>query len=121
MLAIKCIVINYTYKLLFVLTATVVLLGAYIMEVLEGPINEIDMDSIDFTIYSNCIWFILVTMTTSNNYIESSVGYSDYTPKTNLGRLLAISYAIFGAVIVSIIVYTLTNHFRLNDKEDKVY
>ena len=62
---IKCLVLTDPYKVLFVLLSTVILMSAYVLRILEGPINSIDKDSIDFTIYTNCSWCVLVTMTTS--------------------------------------------------------
>ena len=64
------------------------------MSVIEG-------NSMDFSYLINCIWNVIITMTT--------VGYGDYFPKTLLGRIWTIACAIWGIFIVSCLVVVLTN------------
>lgn len=52
---------------------------------------------------SNSIWNVFVTMTT--------VGYGDYYPKTDMGRIIGIAVAFWGVFIVSLFVVTLSNMF----------
>ena len=65
MFAIKCLILSQTYKLLFITISCYVIMSSYILRILEGP-YVVDNDGIDFTSYINCIWNILVTMTTSD-------------------------------------------------------
>jgi potassium intermediate/small conductance calcium-activated channel subfamily N protein 2 len=62
---------------------------------------------------SNTIWNVLVTMTT--------VGYGDYFPKTNMGRFVGASIAVWGVFIVSLFVVTLTNMFEFDSGETKAF
>ena len=61
---------------------------------------------------SNTIWNVLVTMTT--------VGYGDYYPKTNMGRVVGIIIAFWGVFIVSLFVVSLSNMFEFDQGELKV-
>ena len=54
----------------------------------------------DFGLLTNTIWNVLVTMTT--------VGYGDFYPKTNFGRLVGIIIAFWGVFIVSLFVVSLS-------------
>ena len=62
-----------------------------------------------FTAYSNVIWMIWMTMTT--------VGFGDMSPVTPLGRMVAAICAIWGVLIVAVMVAVLTNILSLDSKE----
>ncbi len=51
-------------------------------------------------------WMTVVTMTT--------VGYGDYTPKTQLGRLIGALCVSWGVLIVSVMVVVLTRAFSMD-------
>ena len=57
--------------------------------------------TIDFRRFENCIWCVLITMTT--------VGYGDYYPRTFFGRIMTIMVAIWGSFMLSILVLVLTS------------
>lgn len=42
------------------------------MRIIEGPISLIDNDGIDLTVFQNCVWLIVVTMTTGNYLVIGS-------------------------------------------------
>jgi hypothetical protein len=58
------------------------------------------------TVYSNMVWMTVITMTT--------VGYGDYTPKTDIGRVIGAFCVTWGVLIVSVMVVVLTNAFAMN-------
>ena len=66
-------------------------------------IDENDTQVLNFDNYLNCMWCIVITMTT--------VGYGDYCPMTLLGRILIIIIATWGIFIVSIMVVVISNTF----------
>jgi len=43
----------------------------------------------------------------------TTVGYGDYTPKTDIGRIIGALCVSWGVLIVSVMVVVLTNTFRL--------
>jgi voltage-gated potassium channel len=53
------------------------------------------------TNYHNAFWLILITTTT--------VGYGDYYPQTPLGRIIILFVAIWGTLIVSVMVVVVSN------------
>ena len=68
--------------------------------------------STDLDLYENAIWCIIITMTT--------VGYGDVYPKTQLGRLVAITGAFSAVVLVALSVNAVTERLQLKRNEDKV-
>ena len=82
---------------------------------------EIGLASGAFEYYWNAFWVVILTMTTSKllvvrliNYI---VGYGDYFPKTQLGRITCIIACIWGVFILSLFVVALTNTTEFTSKE----
>ena len=58
------------------------------------------------TSYSNMVWMTVITMTT--------VGYGDYKPYTQIGRLISTLCVSWGVLIVSVMVVVLTQAFAMN-------
>lgn len=61
------------------------------------------------TTYPNALWLILITTTT--------VGYGDYFPQTPLGRIIILFVAIWGTLIVSIMLVVVTNTLSMENSE----
>jgi len=53
--------------------------------------------------------FYLVVMT------MSTVGYGDFTPKSTMGKFLAMITALWGSFLISILVLTTASIFELDD------
>lgn len=51
--------------------------------------------------YLNALWLVLITTTT--------VGYGEYSPNTPLGRVIIMFVAIWGTLIVSLMVVVVSN------------
>lgn len=68
-------------------------------------------DAKDFSIYLNCFWCMIITMTT--------VGYGDYYARTIPGRFITVIACIVGVFLVSIMVVALTNTLNMNSAEAK--
>ncbi len=58
------------------------------------------------TTYSNMAWMTVITMTT--------VGYGDFYPRTQIGRLIGALCISWGVLIVSVMVVVLTKAFAMN-------
>jgi len=62
---------------------------------------------------SNCFWVIIITMTT--------VGYGEYAPKSQFGRLVGIFACIIGMLLVSLMVVSLAVIAEFTSEEKKAY
>ena len=82
------------------------------IRIIEGPLILIDADNMDYTVIQNCIWNVVVTMTT--------VGYGDYYPKTNLGRFIMIASVLTGTTLVSFMIVALNNFMKFSNHQLKV-
>ena len=61
----------------------------------------------------NSFWFVFVTMTT--------VGYGDFFPKTQVGRVITIFCSLVGCYFVSSMMVFMTNKTAKNEKEEKAF
>jgi hypothetical protein len=87
-----------------------VMIGAFLLRIFEQPLKEVSGQEFS---YSNSIWNVIVTM--------STVGYGDFFPKTTLGRLVGVIICLWGVVVVSIFVVTVTNMLSFDPTEEKTY
>lgn len=117
MFALRSLLKSRPYSVLSIVIILVASCLAYMLKIIEGPVYNILPDSkVNYNNYSsfeNCIWTVLVTMTT--------VGYGDFYPNTNLGRLILISTAIIGTILISLAVIMLQEGFTMNPIEDNAY
>lgn len=115
--SIKCLMEKISFIVLLVLVTVFVTIFSFMIKIVEGPVYYVDPAmfdlNINFNIFQNCIWCVLVTMTT--------VGYGDYYPRTNLGRLIMITAAIIGNIIISLIIVSMQRIFEFSENEEKVY
>ena len=59
-------------------------------------------------LFFNQIYVVIITLTT--------VGYGDITPHTIPGKIIIMFCAIWGAFMISLIVLTVGNYFKLSEK-----
>ncbi len=87
------------------------------IKILEGPVYYISKKAqdnfINYNRMENCLWNVLVTMTT--------VGYGDFYPLTNLGRLVIIMCAFLGTTLISLMTLITGNKLSLSETEKKIY
>ena len=110
---IKCYVLMNPIQFLIVCTGSFIVSTAYLLRIAEGAAYNEDMGLNDYRNYLNCAWNVIVTMTT--------VGYGDYYPITNLGRLVNIFVSIWGTFLTSLMVVALQNLLVFTDNEDKAF
>ena len=67
----------------------------------------------NFRNLTTACWNVIITVTT--------IGYGDYYPITNLGRLVGIITAFWGVFFVSLFVVALTNTLELEESEVRAF
>jgi len=107
--AVKCLLKEKPYHGLAVMLLAGMLVGAYLLRVFERPM--VPYTNMDYGVYANAMWNVLVTMTT--------VGYGDYYPVTLLGRISGIAVCFWGVLCVSMIIITVTTLLNLDSSEEK--
>lgn len=100
-------VIANSLHMVTVLSVILVSVFAYLMMVFERPI-----DNSSLTDYANCVWLIVITMTT--------VGYGDQFPTTLLGRMVAVFASITAVIMLAIAVNLVVSKLTLSRAETKV-
>jgi hypothetical protein len=101
------------YTLLVVSTFISFIIPAFCLRIAERPLMNISSDANDFNDLTNCLWVIIITLT--------SVGYGDMSPVTNYGKIIGINIALFGVFTTSMMVVTLENTTKLEGAEKYAY
>ena len=89
------------YRDLLATTIVIISAGAVVYHYLEG------WDWID------CIYFSVITLTT--------IGYGDFSPVTDAGKLFTVFYILIGIGIILSFVNTVYNHYnnvKYNNRHD---
>jgi hypothetical protein len=104
----------------FLIFFTIVLSFACILQIFERPYyyaplynttqTEVKYDPF-FNIW-DAVWLVVITMTT--------VGYGDIYAMTTWGRITTLIIALFGAILISVLVATMTSHLLLKPSETAV-
>ncbi len=103
-------------KLLF-LSVMVILVGTFLMYLVEGDEPNSEIDSLE-----DALWWCIATVTT--------VGYGDIVPVSKIGRIVAMAYMGFGISMIAILMSTITNNFyrkriesvdRRKEREEREY
>lgn len=113
--AIRCLLKTRPYLFLSCLIIFCVFSTSYILKIIEGPFFDGSKEKRfnNYTTIENCIWTVLVTMTT--------VGYGDLYPSSNYGRFLLLFSAVVGTILISLVIITLQQQFQFNPTEDNAY
>eukprot|EP00347_Sterkiella_histriomuscorum_P011352 403372782 len=111
MFALKCMKNDQPYIFIsFSLVIPLIICG-YGLRMFERPLMATSM--FNFDDLGNCIWCIIITMAT--------VGYGDYFPISNFGRIIGIMACLWGVFITAIMVVTLNNLLEFKRQESKSY
>jgi len=81
------------------------------LRVYERPLSEVSGQRFDK--FATAIWNIIVTM--------STVGYGDVYPKTRFGRILGAFVCIWGVVVESMMVVTLSEGLEFSSPQKNSY
>jgi hypothetical protein len=108
---------EYPVQLIGMMIFSTTIVLAYLLKIIEcAPIydqagNFIELNT-SFRNFSNCLNYIYTTFLT--------VGYGEVVPKTNLGRFIGITTAVYGTIIVSILIIMIQDRYNLMEIESKV-
>ena len=81
---------------------------AYLVRIFERPVAEFSGYRFDY--FATCIWNIVVTMTT--------VGYGDVIPVTYGGRCVGMFLCVWGVVLQSLMVETISAFLNFDDSQN---
>jgi hypothetical protein len=110
--SLKCLFKEHPLKLICVCYTLSSCILAYLVYLAERQIlvqNGGNTNPNACTNYPNALWLILIT--------TSTVGYGDYYPQTPLGRIIILFVAIWGTLIVSIMLVVVTNTLSMENSE----
>lgn len=107
----KCWMMRNPTQSIFGLLVTTIFTFAYLLRICELPnFSQNNESEVKLQDYMNALWCIVITLTT--------VGYGDISPSTLLGRGVAMATALWGAFLLSLIVYCLNTAFHLTYDQD---
>ena len=107
----KALMQNIPYHVYGTLLVLCLIFCSCNLRVYERGLDEVS--GLDFANYWNCIWCIIITMTT--------VGFGDYFPSSIIGRIIGIMACFNGVFLISMLVVTITNVLNLSNHEQNVY
>jgi hypothetical protein len=114
--AIKCLLIEYPFQILAFFTASSAVLIAYLIRIVEYTDELMENNEqaklLKFKYLGDTLWYVVITYAT--------IGYGDYCPKTNLGRIFGIIASLLGTYLTSIMVICLQHRYNLKDIEEQV-
>ena len=101
--SLKCMFKDHPLKLICLFYFISVAVFAFLIYLAERQalVDPVQSSSSAVTNYQNALWLIFITTTT--------VGYGDYYPQTPIGRFIILFVAIWGTLIVSIMVVVVSN------------
>lgn len=111
--SLKCLFKEHPLKLICLCYCLSAFVFAYLVYLAERQIltQGAGVNVKATTNYANALWLILITTTT--------VGYGDYFPQTPLGRVIILFVAIWGTLIVSIMLVVVTNTLSMENCEKR--
>ena len=103
----KCMMKEIPVVVLMCMFILGLFIGSYALYVFEYPTRP--YGGKDFTKFGNAMWCVIVTMAT--------VGYGDYYPVTDAGRLFGFITCMWGVLTMSLTAVTFSNLLSLNQGE----
>jgi hypothetical protein len=108
---------QYPVYIMTTIAISTTLLMAYILKIIEYAPKLDDSGTFlqqnhDFQYYTNSLWYIYITFLT--------IGYGDYYPKTMPGRWIGVFTAIYGTLLLSVLIILVQENYALNSTEANV-
>lgn len=97
---------RFPEKTVISMCVSTILITAYLVRLFEIPYFRSTNDVV-FDSYFNSVYFVIITMTT--------IGYGDMGPMTKPGTVIVLVFAIWGSLLMSIFVVTISNIWILSE------
>jgi hypothetical protein len=108
----RCMLLVKPVRTILTMALISILSISCMIKIVEGPnFFTYDHIAVDFSLMVNSIWSTTITMTT--------VGYGDLPPSTLLGRCIMFLASLVGTILISFMMMSLQNYFKLNENEIK--
>jgi voltage-gated potassium channel len=108
----KCLLKQSPFKYVFAGFVMGICVCGWILMIAESPLDRIHSNYKPHTFINSC-WASICTMTT--------VGYGDIFPRTILGRFTALSCAVYGTAIVSLMLVSFTNFLQMDSPQGMAF
>ena len=106
--SIKCLFKMHPMRMMLFLIIVSLPFIAYLLRLVERPFEDLSYN--DLGTYSTAMWCTAVTVAT--------IGYGDYYPHTNLGRLICALAGTWGVVMFSVVVFIIQDGMDLTKRQN---
>ena len=106
---IKCQLLISPEQTVMTVFAITIFSAAYLVRIFEMPYFRAGGNPV-FDSYWQSIWFTVITFTT--------IGYGDISPGTWPGQLVTILLAFWAAILLALLVVTMSTFFDLKDNQE---
>jgi hypothetical protein len=106
---------EYSFIALSIIFFIFIYISALLFKIFE---HNIPHETNYFSDFLNCLWYLVVTMTTSKYLFITIVGYGDYTPFTLIGRIIGVLCCIIGIILTALVVFTLTVYIEFREENE---
>jgi len=107
--ALKCRLLLAPEKTVMALFLATIFSAAYLVRIFEVPYHRVMNDPV-FDSYYQSVWFTVITF--------STIGYGDISPGTFPGQVITILLAFWSALLLALLVVTISNIFNLTDNQE---
>ena len=108
---IRCLIAHHPLLILSNSATGALLLLATMFRILERPLD--DLTTYYYTDYMNALWFLFENM--------STLGYGEFLPVTDLGRVVSVLGYFVGTSLFSLLVITLDDKLNLSIQQSKAF
>jgi hypothetical protein len=116
--ALKCLLIDYPISIILILGIYSTIILSYMLRIIEyeAPVGDRfiypSTPSNQIKSFGDSLWCIYETFLT--------IGYGEFFPKTNIGRVICIFTALLGTFLVSLLAVTVQQYCDLKPREINV-
>lgn len=101
----KCYIVKWPITTVLLTMFSAIFILSYLIRIAESPPDFYVVKlPIWFQSFLNCVYFTVITMAT--------VGFGDFYPTTDAGKIISICNSIFGGFIVTLTIVTLSGIFN---------